>query len=143
MLRSFSCALALVTALFVAAPAAAAPGDGIRNFLTQSADDWNHGNLDAFMRGYEDSPATVYIGAKKVYRGYAAIREHYASRYTKGHMGVLSFSDLSQRMLGTEYAVVVARWHVALRDGTHPSGIFSLVLHRSAGAWHIIDDHTP
>ena len=43
---------------------------------------------------------------------------------------------------GERYAVVVARWHLAMHDGTHPTGIFTLVLHRTDG-WHIITDHSP
>jgi hypothetical protein len=132
--------------LFVALatlPVLAASDDGIARFLTQSAYDWNHGNLDGFMRGYEDAPTTLYISSKTVIHGYAAIRAHYAGHYGTSHMGALSFSDLSKRMLGPDYAIVVARWHLAMTDGTHPTGIFSLVLHRSPAGWHIIDDHTP
>jgi hypothetical protein len=126
------------------APAAAVSGDGgIAAFLAQSAHSWNYGNLDAFMSSYENSPATVYISSKTVIHGYAAIEAHYASRYGLKHRGVLSFSGLSERLLGTDYAVAIAHWHLALADGTHPTGIFSLVLHRSHGEWHIIADHSP
>jgi ketosteroid isomerase-like protein len=114
----------------------------IAAFMTQSAHEWNAGNLDAFMRGYEDSPATLYVGSKTVFNGYAAIRAHYASHYGKT-MGVLRFSGLEVRSLGPGYAVAVAHWHLAMTDGSHPTGIFSLVLHRGAGGWHIIVDHSP
>jgi beta-aspartyl-peptidase (threonine type) len=123
-------------------PAFAAGNDGIDTFLTQTAYDWNHGNLDAFMRGYENAPTTLYISSTNVIHGYAAIRARYASHYGSS-MGVLSFSDLTKRMLGADYAVIVAHWHLAMTNGTHPTGIFSLVLHRSSSGWHIIDDHTP
>ncbi len=132
--------LALAVASFT--PALAAGNDGIDAFLNQTAYDWNHGNLDAFMHGYENAPTTLYIGSKTIYHGYAAIRARYASHYGSS-MGVLSFSDLTKRMLGPDYAVVVAHWHLAMTNGTHPTGIFSLVLHRSPSGWHIIDDHTP
>jgi hypothetical protein len=124
-------------------PAVAKSDDGITRFLTQSAYDWNHGKLDAFMRGYENAPTTLYVSSKTVIHGYAAIRAHYAAHYGASGMGALSFSDLSKRMLGADYAVVVARWHLAMTDGTHPTGLFSLVLHRSPAGWHIIADHTP
>ena len=133
-------------ALFVAlaaVPAVAESDDGIASFLSRSAYEWNHGDLDAFMRGYENAPTTLYIGSKTVTRGYAAIRAHYASHYGSSHMGLLSFSGLSKRMLGPDYAIVVAHWHLAMTNGTHPTGLFSLVLHRSPAGWHIIDDHTP
>ncbi len=143
-MRSLAKFSSILLALAVASctPAFAAGNDGIDAFLGHTAYDWNHGNLDAFMRGYENAPTTLYISSTKVIRGYAAIRARYASHYGSS-MGVLSFSDVTKRMLGTDYAVVVARWHLAMTNGTHPAGIFSLVLHRSPSGWHIIDDHTP
>jgi ketosteroid isomerase-like protein len=111
-------------------------------FLAQSAYDWNHGRLDAFMTGYENSPNTEYISSKTVIHGYANIRARYAAHY-HGGMGTLSFSDLAIQPLGSDYAVVVAHWHLAMTDGTHPTGIFSLVVHRSPTGWHIVADHTP
>jgi len=140
--RSFA-ALVLASAIVAAVPARAADvRTEIGAFMAQSARDWNAGNLAAFMRGYENSPATLYVGAKTIFHGYAAIRGHYASHYGKT-MGVLSFSDLAVRSLGPEYAVAVAHWHLAMTDGSHPTGIFSLVLHRSATGWHIVVDHSP
>ena len=114
----------------------------ITSMLTQSAHYWNHGNLDAFMRGYENASTTVYVSSKRVIHGYANIRAHYAEHYGIGTLPTLSISDIAVRPLGDRYAVVVARWHLAMHDGTHPTGIFTLVLHRTSG-WHIITDHTP
>ncbi len=111
--------------------------------LTQSAHDWNRGDLDAFMRGYEPSPQTTYISEKGIIRGYAAIRAHYAAHYGKSGMGVLSFSGLSARPLGERYALVIAHWHLAMTNGRHPTGVFALLLHRSPSGWHIINDYTP
>jgi uncharacterized protein (TIGR02246 family) len=130
-------------ALAVPAPAFAGGSDGVAGLLARSARAWNAGDLTTFMRGYADAPDTVYISARTVIRGYAAIRAHYAARYGRSGMGVLTFSDLSVRPLGDDFAVAVARWHLALPNGTHPTGLFSLVLQRSSGGWHIIADHSP
>jgi ketosteroid isomerase-like protein len=118
---------------------------GVAALLTRSADAWNHGNLDAFMTTYEDSPQTEYISAKAIVHGYAAIRARYAGHYHPGQMGMLSMSDLAVRPLGADYAVATARWHLArpAAKGGNVSGLFSLVLHRNAAGWHIITDHTP
>ncbi len=124
-------------------PSYAATGDGIDAFLHSSAAAWNKGDFDAFMDSYEKAPTTLYISSTKVIRGYAAIRARYAAHYGTSNLGVLSFSDSTKRMLGSDYAIVVAHWHLAMRSGKHPTGIFSLVLHRSPSGWHIIDDHTP
>jgi ketosteroid isomerase-like protein len=135
-----------------AARAALAAGTGdaggagasdVAGLLARSARAWNHGDLTTFMRSYEDAPDTVYVSATSVIRGYAAIRAHYAAHYGRSGMGELSFSDLTVRQLGADHAVAVARWHLALPNGAHPTGLFSLVLHRSAGGWHIVVDHSP
>jgi ketosteroid isomerase-like protein len=133
----------LALATFGARPAAAAaPIPAIPALLARSADAWNHGKLDEFMTSYENAPTTEYISSKTVIHGYAAIRAHYAGHYRSG-MGTLSFSDLSVMPLGDDYAVVVAHWHLAMKTGAHPTGIFSLVLHRSQSGWHIVADHSP
>jgi hypothetical protein len=124
-------------------PQSGADKPSITAMLAQSAYQWNHGNLEAFMRGYDDSPSTVYISSKGVIHGYAAIRAHYAAHYGKSGMGVLTFSDLSVRSLGSGYAVIVAHWHLAMSGGAHPTGPFSLLLHRTANGWRIIEDCTP
>jgi hypothetical protein len=142
-LRSFFLAATLVGLLANALPAVADDdAAAITSMLTQSAQYWNHGNLDAFMRSYENAPTTVYVSSKRVIHGYANIRAHYAEHYGVGTMPALSISDIAVRPLGDRYAVVVAHWHLAMHDGTHPTGIFTLVLHRTNG-WHIITDHSP
>jgi ketosteroid isomerase-like protein len=140
------CALIVLTLPFLAAPAQAAMfargSQAIEVLLNRSAAAWNRGDLTTFMRSYENSPQTVYISSREVIHGYANIRAHYAAAHP-GAMGVLSLSDLAIRPLGVDYAVVVARWHLAMADGKKPSGLFSLVLHRSAAGWGIITDHSP
>jgi ketosteroid isomerase-like protein len=133
----------VLLATFAARPAVAASAiPAIPALLERSADAWNHGKLDVFMTSYENSPTTEYISSKTVIHGYANIRAHYAGHYRSG-MGTLTFSGLSVMPLGTDYAVVVAHWHLAMKTGAHPTGIFSLVLHRSQSGWHIVADHSP
>ncbi len=114
----------------------------IEALLERSAAAWNRGDLTAFMQSYERSPDTVYISSHAVIHGYDAIRAHYATAHP-GAMGTLTFSGLAVRPLGAGYAVVVARWHLAMADGTKPTGLFSLVLHRTPAGWKIIADHSP
>ena len=139
----FSCALVAAARSFPADAGSIDTEMAIAHLLETSATYWNQGQLDRFMTSYENSPSTTYVSSKSIIHGYDAIREHYASTYRGGHTGTLSFSDLSTRPLGQDFAVVVARWHLAMHDKSHPSGIFSLVLHRSGSGWHIITDHSP
>ena len=145
MSKCIACVVVLLaTARCFAANAAAVDNQtAIVQLLQTSANYWNRGQLDDFMKSYEKSRATTYVSSKSIVHGYDAIREHYASTYRGGHTGTLSFSNLSTRLLGDDFAVVVARWHLAMHDGTHPSGIFTLVLHRTGSDWHIITDHSP
>jgi hypothetical protein len=63
---------------------------------------WNGDDIDGFMKGYEDSPDTVFIG-KTVQRGYEAVRRRYHDQYpTPEKMGKLKFSDLSVNLLAAD-----------------------------------------
>jgi uncharacterized protein (TIGR02246 family) len=119
----------------------------IAALLAQSTAAWNRGDLDAFMACYENSAQTTYVGAKTIVRGYAAIRAHYAARYTPGpgQMGTLRTSDLETRSLGSGYALANARWHLLRSSsaGGNATGLFTLILHRNRSGWRIINDHTP
>ncbi len=138
--------VAVMSMCLGAEPAGAAGAQsGVATLLADSSKAWNRGDVDAFMKSYEDSPQTVYIGSKTIVHGYAAIRARYVGHYKPGQMGTLSVSDLAVRPLGTDYAVATARWHLAREKakGGDVGGIFSLVLHRHADGWRIITDHTP
>lgn len=140
----FGLGLSLVLAGSAASQAATAQSE-VAALLAQSSSAWNRGDLDTFMKTYENSPQTEYISSTAVVHGYAAIRARYAGHYKPGQMGSLSMSDLAVRPLGADYAVANARWHLArpASKGGNVSGLFSLVLHRNAEGWHIITDHTP
>jgi uncharacterized protein (TIGR02246 family) len=121
-------------------PSAAA----IRQVLDDQVAAWNRGDVDAFMRGYKDSPDTTFIG-KSIEHGYMPILERYKKAYSsKDAMGTLDFSDLSIRALSADYAVVTGRFHLARNaaGGGDVSGIFSLVWEKTAEGWKIVLDHS-
>ncbi len=118
--------------------------EAIRAVLARQAADWNRGDVRAFMRGYDDSEATVFIGAR-VARGYRRVLENYLERYaTKPQMGELTFSNIEVRPLGVDYALVIGNFHLARVEdaGGDSEGIFSLTFQRKPGGWKIIADHT-
>ena len=132
--------------LFLAASIAFAdsPEQAIRRVLNDQVRSWNQGNIDAFMRGYDNSPDTVFIGTS-VERGYAAVLRRYHQRYpTPAGMGKLAFSDLSVKLLSADYASVVGAFHLTrpASAGGNASGVFSLLFHRTSAGWKIILDHT-
>lgn len=122
----------------------AQPEDMIRQVLTDQENAWNRGDVAAFMRGYDDSPRTTFIG-KTVAHGYAMILARYQRTYTSREaMGHLDFSDLQIRMLGDDHAVVTGNYHLTRSQagGGDAAGVFSLVFEKEASGWKIILDHT-
>ncbi len=116
----------------------------IRKVLDDQVSAWNKGDIDAFMQGYQDSPETTFIG-KTVHHGWQQVLERYKHDYSsKEARGMLEFSDLSVRLLGTNYAIATGRYHLtrSATGGGDATGIFSLVWEKSAGGWKIILDHT-
>jgi uncharacterized protein (TIGR02246 family) len=138
--------LLLVLALALSTPAWAqtVSETAIRHLMDQQAADWNRGDVDAFMKAYEDAPTTTFVG-KTVEYGYATIRERYKRIYpTPAGMGKLTFSNLAIRLLEPSYAVATGNFHLerTTAGGGNADGIFSLVLKKDPQGWKIILDHS-
>jgi uncharacterized protein (TIGR02246 family) len=138
--------LLLVLALTLSAHSWAQPASetAIHHLMDQQAADWNRGDVDAFMKAYEDAPTTTFVG-KTVEYGYATIRERYQRIYpTPAGMGKLTFTHLAIRPLDTNYAVATGNFHLerTAAGGGNADGIFSLVLKKDPQGWKIILDHS-
>jgi uncharacterized protein (TIGR02246 family) len=136
--------LALALTLTASSPAQIAPEDAIHHLLDQQTADWNRGDVEAFMKGYEDSPTTTFVGQTVQY-GYATILERYRKLYTTpAAMGKLTFSHLAIRVLDADYAVATGNFHLerTTSGGGNADGIFSLLFKRDSSGWKIILDHT-
>ena len=136
----------LVLALTVASSSWAqmAPEAAIRHLLEQQTVDWNRADVDAFMKGYEDSPDTTFVGQTVQY-GYATIRERYRKLYTSpAAMGKLTFTHLAIRVLDSGYAIATGNFHLerTAAGGGDADGIFSLLLKQESQGWKIILDHS-
>jgi ketosteroid isomerase-like protein len=128
--------LALVVLFFLACTAGAQSSDeaAIRSAAAAQVDAWNHGDIDTFMKTYEDSPDTTFIGLN-LRKGYQNILARYKKAYSlSAQMGKLSFTDLDVRMLPSacgqpEIALVTGRFHLDRTEkgeATKDDGIFSL-----------------
>ena len=122
----------------------------IRAAISAQVEAWNHADIPAFMRAYEHSPETTFIGVN-IGKGYERILERYQKNYTtREQMGTLTFSDLEVRMLPgscgkAEFAVVTGRFHLERTqkgEAKKDDGIFSLVWRKGAQGWKIVLDHT-
>ena len=149
-LFSSICAGAVAQAKPAAAPEAALAESSIRAVITAQADAWNRADVNDFMKAYEDSPETTFIGTA-LRKGYQPILERYKKAYTTPEqMGKLTFSDVDVRLLpaacgGAELALVTGKFHLertAKGEATKDDGIFSLVWRKGPKGWKIILDHT-
>ena len=133
------------TALAAPAETPQARAADIAAVLQSSAVAWSRGDLDAFMQSYEPSAAVTYVGKTGLVRGYTAIHDMYAGRFGTGkRMGGLTLQVLESQDLGPDYALVTGRFALARpkQDGGDATGIFTLVFHRTALGWRILNDHT-
>jgi len=116
----------------------------IRRVLTDQAQAWNRGDIDTYMTGYENSPETTFIG-KTVRHGYQDVLRNYHERYpTRESMGALTFTDLTVKLLGSDYASVTGRFHLkrTAAAGGDTSGVFSLLFRKTQMGWKVFLDHT-
>ena len=130
--------------LVAAACMAQTPAESIRKVLDDQISAWNRGDIDAFMVGYDNSPDTTFVGSH-VDHGWDNVRRQYHERYpTPEKMGKLEFSELDIRLLGADYANVSGRFHLArtAAGGGEAKGVFTLLFHKTASGWRIIQDHT-
>uniref|UniRef100_E6QK41 DUF4440 domain-containing protein n=1 Tax=mine drainage metagenome TaxID=410659 RepID=E6QK41_9ZZZZ len=134
----------------LAAQSLAGDDAAIRAVMAAQVAAWNRGDIPGFLKGYENSPETTFIGSS-IAHGYEPILERYRKAYAdKAQMGTLRFNELSVRLLPTsagvvEYAVVTGRFHLdrtAKGTATKDDGMFSLVWRKGADGWKILLDHT-
>jgi ketosteroid isomerase-like protein len=117
--------------------------DVVKVLLRQEAA-WNLGDIDAFAKGYKNSPDTLFISTQ-IQRGYDSMLAAYHHNYpTKESMGMLAFSDLEVHPLGNDFAVCLGRFHLerGKKNGGNADGLFSLVLEKTPDGWKIVLDHT-
>ncbi len=128
------------TALLVAA----SPADDIVAVIQKSADDWNRGDLKAYVQCYEQSRETTFVSSEVVH-GTDGVLARYQRNYPdKAHMGELTFSQMQVRPLSSDIAIATGRFTLerTADGGGHATGLFTLVLRRGPQGWRIIHDHT-
>lgn len=146
--------LACTLALSISIPAQAQTDDPLHKASRQELDvikvilaqekAWNAGDLPGYVKGYKDSPDTLFIG-KQVSKGYAEILADYKHDYpTTASMGTLGFSELEVHPLSETFAVCIGKFHLdrSKREGGSADGIFSLIFEKTDQGWKIVVDHT-
>lgn len=114
----------------------------IRSVMDAQTAAWNAGDIDAFMRGYWNSPDLVFVSGDTVTKGWQPTIDRYKKRYdTRAKMGTLTFSDLEIEVLSKDAAKVLGSWSLA-RESDNPKGKFTLIFRRFKDGWRIVHDHT-
>ena len=117
---------------------------GIKHTLVSQVEAWNKGNLQGFMKGYWNSPDLTFFSGATVTKGWEPTLQRYQQRYQgQGkEMGKLEFQDLNIDLLSRRAAVVTGKWQLTMSDEKQPHGLFTLIVKRMQGGWHIVHDHT-
>lgn len=114
----------------------------IRGVIERQTAAWNRGDMETFMRAYQRSDETEFVGANGVTRGWQAVMDRYHQRYPdRKAMGHLSFSNLEVHMVCPDAAYVIGQFQLE-RESDKPAGVFTLNVRRQAGGWKIVADHT-
>ncbi|MGI9103001.1 MAG: YybH family protein [Terriglobales bacterium] len=116
----------------------------IRQLLAGQVDAWNRGDLEGFMAGYWKSPELTFFSGNTITRGWQPTMERYRNRYQgEGkEMGKLDFFDLQIEMLAPDAAFVRGHWHLEMKDGKTPEGLFTVMLRKLPAGWRIVHDHS-
>ena len=109
--------------------------------MNNSADEWNKGNLGAFM-GMYDASATMMMPTGPV--GMDAIRDLYTKKYFDGGKPKqnLRYTDMEVRFLGRNYALLSGAFTLYGNNLPERSGRYSLVMIHTKNGWKILHDHS-
>ncbi len=121
-----------------------APEGAIRAVLDEQVTAWNRGDLNGYMHGYWNSPDLTFFSGGTFTRGWQPTLDRYRKRYQSGgrEMGKLDFSETTIDMLGPESAVARGRWHLAMKNGQQPRGLFTVIFRKVPEGWRIVHDHS-
>jgi len=109
--------------------------------MNNSANDWNKGDLDSFMKMYTDSSTMMMpTGPAPV----GNIKELYEKKYFNGKMPKqnLYYSELKVTLLGDNYALLTGKFTLSGNNLQERSGRYSLVMVLTKTGWKILHDHS-
>jgi hypothetical protein len=110
--------------------------------LFKQQEDWNKGDIDAFMEGYLKSDQLVFSGSSGPIYGWNATKERYKKNYSSRLlMGSLAFDVLNLISLSPTVAQLQGKFYLT-REIADSSGFFTLTWVKIEDQWLIISDHT-
>lgn len=115
--------------------------DEILHILEQQKILWNKGDVEGFMEYYWNSEDFTFQSGNTRLQGWQALLSRYKNSYSGENMGKLDFSDIRIKALSNDFAYVLGRWKLTLKDSPK-EGLFTLIFQRMTEGWKIIHDHT-
>lgn len=114
----------------------------ITEIFYQQEDDWNKGDIDAFMKAYWNSEELQFGGANGITKGWQQTLESYKKGYPdKAAMGKLSFQIKDMTRHSEDVVSLTGSWMLE-RKNDQPGGHFLLIWRKINGEWKIVVDHT-
>jgi hypothetical protein len=114
----------------------------IKKILFQQQEDWNNGDIDAFMKAYWKSEELQFGGANGITRGWQQTLDRYKKGYPdRATMGKLTFQvkDISRH--SKKVISLTGSWELK-RENDLVGGHFLLIWRKIKGDWKIVVDHT-
>ena len=140
-------AVSILTVSFINAPSKiifspANEIEEIKKLLDRQKQDWNRGDVNAFMVGYWESDSLMFVGKSGVTYGYKNTLANYKKNYPDTTvMGKLSFTYIDFKKLSDEYYQVTGKYYLTRSIGD-ASGHYTLLLRKMNGRWVIVYDHS-
>ena len=114
----------------------------IVKILHEQQEDWNRGDIDAFMQGYLKSDQLVFSGSSGPIYGWEATRNRYKKTYSdRQKMGKLKFDILNIIGLSSTVIQLQGKFYLSRIIGD-TQGYFTLNWIKVNNQWFIISDHT-
>ena len=114
----------------------------ILDLLEKQRTDWNKGDVEAFMQGYEKSDSLLFVGKNGPTYGWQKTLDNYKKGYPdKSAMGFLVFGIKKVDFLNPNLAFVLGSWNVK-REKDELKGYFTLLIKKIKGEWKVFADHS-
>ena len=109
----------------------------------RAAQDWNRGDLDAFMADYAPDSLPTFIAGGHLRRGFDFIRQNYAPSFAPGAArDSLRIEEFNVRPITDGFVLVTARYILYSNGRTTASGPFTVLMQQRVEGWKILHDHS-
>src|SRR5690606_29326666 len=114
----------------------------VRNALDNQVTAWNHGDLEAAMDLYWESPEMLWISRNGTEQGWQQVLEMFQNDFTdRSKMGVYTYEPLHIEQVGPETVYYVYRWKIDLQGKKLMGGVSSQLWKKVNGRWVITSEH--